>query len=78
MNSQVMKTKSIIVNGETMVVEDNASLLSILQQATHELNMDLNHCVVAVNQNLVHRQTYQDFELSAGDEIDILTAVVGG
>lgn len=78
MNSQVMPTKSITVNGEPMIVEDNASLLSILQQATHELNMDLNHCVVAVNQNLVHRQMYQEFELCADDEIDILTAVVGG
>jgi len=78
MNSQIMPTKSITVNGEPMIVEDNASLLSILQQATDELNMDLNHCVVAVNQSLVHRQMYKDFELSAGDEIDILTAVVGG
>jgi thiamine biosynthesis protein ThiS len=38
----------------------------------------LEQAVVAVNQNFVHRETYDEVVISEGDEVEMLTAVVGG
>ncbi|EAT10983.1 sulfur carrier protein ThiS [Bermanella marisrubri] len=76
-SDQKIKIK-IRVNGEEFATEQPALLIGILQEHVQKLDIDLEHCVIAVNQCLVHRHQYDEFELKDNDEVDILTAVVGG
>lgn len=72
------KNMKVVINGDQVTVQQSIVLDSVIEDYAQALQVDLAHCVVAVNQSLVHRQDYASFQLKDEDEIDILTAVVGG
>ena len=68
----------IVFNGESLQEAAPCSLLELLESKLSESHASLEHVVVAVNQDFVHRQHYKSFSVSDGDTIEMLSAVVGG
>lgn len=65
---------TIQLNGAEYRCEDNMTverLLEVLSMLSHRL-------VVVVNEEVLLRQEYTTLVLSAGDRVDIVTAVGGG
>jgi len=50
----------------------------LLEFKLSDTHASLENVVVAVNQNFVHRHNYQSFNVSDGDMVEMLSAVVGG
>ncbi len=68
----------IVFNGEAVQVAQPCNLLELLNIKLKETQASLEHVVVAVNQDFVHRQSYKTFTISDGDNVEMLSAVVGG
>ena len=68
----------IVFNGQPIDVSQDCNLKTLLQDTSITNGVPLQQAVVAVNQNFIHREQYADVEIKAGDEIEMLTAVVGG
>ncbi|MEY8204944.1 MAG: sulfur carrier protein ThiS [Bermanella sp.] len=68
----------IVFNGESVQLTAQCDLLELLERKLGETHASLENVVVAVNQDFVHRQDYADFKVSEGDNIEMLSAVVGG
>ncbi len=64
----------VSVNGETRGVPDGCSLRQLLAL----LDLGGRRVAVAVNRAVVPRSSYESFELSDGDRIEVLEAVGGG
>jgi len=62
------------VNGDSQEVTENASVMDLLQQ----LNLNTTHVAVEVNRELIPREQHQQYRLSAGDQLEIVTLVGGG
>ncbi len=67
----------IVFNGEPVLTAP-CNLLELLEHKLSETHASLEHVVVAVNQDFVHRHNYEGFKVSDGDSIEMLSAVVGG
>ena len=63
----------LTVNGETLDVSAT-TIPSLLQ----ELEYEGEFLVVAVNHDVVQRRRWQEIEIKAGDEIEIVTPRQGG
>lgn len=63
----------ILINQQAFQVAENASLQEVLDQFGAEPPF-----AVALNLCFVHRQSYGDTRLSAGDEIEVVQPVAGG
>jgi len=68
----------IVFNGETVQIAQPCNLLELLSIKLKEAQTSLEYVVVAVNQDFVHRQNYKTFSISDGDNVEMLSAVVGG
>ncbi|MGR6873044.1 sulfur carrier protein ThiS [Pseudomonas sp. HK3] len=69
---------SIRYNGELIELNESMSLLTFLQNQFDDWEVTIARSVVAVNQQLVPRQEYDSYCLQDSDDIELLTAVVGG
>ncbi|MFT5593487.1 MAG: thiamine biosynthesis protein ThiS [Oceanicoccus sp.] len=69
---------NIRYNGEQVEFNESISLLTFLQNRFDDWETMIARSVVAVNQQLVPRQEYDSYWLQANDDIELLTAVVGG
>jgi thiamine biosynthesis protein ThiS len=69
---------SIRYNGELIELNESMSLLTFLQNQFDDWEVTIARSVVAVNQQLVPRQEYDSYCLQDNDDIELLTAVVGG
>jgi len=68
----------IVFNGESVQLTTPCNLLELLEFKLSDTHASLENVVVAVNQNFVHRHNYQSFNVSDGDMVEMLSAVVGG
>lgn len=64
----------IVVNGEAREVEAGATVADLL----NELGVNVRHCAVEVNLELVPRMEHAGRVLSAGDRMEVVTLVGGG
>lgn len=74
----VTDTHSIVINGESKDVAIGATLADTLHQ---QLDIDPLHArgvAVAVNDEVVRREDWQDVLLEAGDRVEVITARQGG
>ncbi|MAA72827.1 MAG: thiamine biosynthesis protein ThiS [Bermanella sp.] len=69
---------NIRYNGEVVELNEAMSLLAFLQNRFDDWEAVIARSVVAVNQQLVPRQEYDGYILQKEDDIELLTAVVGG
>ena len=69
---------NIKFNGKFIEVLGVVSLADILteQAVLHGFNLDA--CVAAINLQFIHQDGYAQYEVKEGDDIELLTAVVGG
>ncbi len=68
----------IVFNGEPVSITSPCNLLELLEGKIQESNVAMEHVVVAVNQDFIHRHSYPTVTLRDGDNIEMLSAVVGG
>ncbi len=64
----------VSVNGDSQEVTENASVTDLLQL----LELNAAHVAVEVNRELIPREQHQQYRLSAGDQLEIVTLVGGG
>lgn len=69
---------NIVFNGNVFELENTCDLSTLLENPEITQGLPLTQAVVAVNQNFIHRDYYNGHQLKDGDEIEMLTAVVGG
>jgi thiamine biosynthesis protein ThiS len=68
----------IVFNGESVQLTQPCNLFELLGVKLQDVSASIEHVVVAVNQDFVHRQNYKTFNVSDGDNVEMLSAVVGG
>jgi len=68
----------IVINGEALSLIEPCSLFDLLSREDVMKKKPLDQCVVAVNQDFVHKHGYSDTWLQEGDYVEVLGAVVGG
>ena len=68
----------IVFNGNVFELSQACDLNALLNNTSINTNLKLDQAVVAVNHNFIHRNNYADYQMKDGDEIEMLTAVVGG
>ncbi len=66
----------IIVNGKPMEVEEDISLLALLEKNRIEIRPV--GLAVAVNEEIVPKSKYAEYELKEGDRVEIVNIVGGG
>lgn len=64
----------VSINGTDQDVPESASIAELLDQ----LGLKAQHVAVEVNLQLVPRQHHAEYQLSAGDRLEIVTLVGGG
>ncbi|NVK36883.1 MAG: sulfur carrier protein ThiS [Gammaproteobacteria bacterium] len=69
---------NIRFNGDAIFLAEPQTLLQVMQSQLNDSEMVLKRSVVAVNQSLIPKNEWQDYTLQENDEIEVLTAVVGG
>jgi thiamine biosynthesis protein ThiS len=65
-------------NGNTLTIDDNFSLFDFLMAQASAQDFSLDASITAVNLQFVHKEDYSSYTLKEGDDIEFLTAVVGG
>jgi len=65
---------NLIINGEEKVVENNISLLKIIQ----DLKIEDKVMAAAVNMNIVKKDDWVNFTPQDGDKLELLQFVGGG
>lgn len=65
---------SLLVNGETRVVDPGSTIDRLLS----ELGLGEKRIAVAINREVVPKSTFSVHQLVAGDRVEILEAVGGG
>lgn len=72
----------IVFNGQEYELNherNNACTLNdVLSKKNLIKGVPVEQAVVAVNQSLVHKSDYKSLTIKDGDQIEMLTAVVGG
>lgn len=68
----------IVFNGNLFELSQACDLDALLNNSSINSHIKLDQAVVAVNHNFIHRNDYIDYQVKDGDEIEMLTAVVGG
>ena len=68
----------IVFNGQAFELNQACTLGDVLSDNLYTNGVPVEQAVVAVNQKLIHKSDYQTRVLQDGDQIEMLTAVVGG
>lgn len=68
----------IVFNGNVFELNAACDLSTLLKNPDINQGLPLNQAVVAVNHNFIHGNDYGSYQVKDGDEIEMLTAVVGG
>ncbi len=66
----------IIVNGKLLEVEEDISLLALLEKNRIEIRPV--GLAVAVNEEIVPKSKYEEYRLKEGDRVEIVNIVGGG
>ena len=65
-------------NGKVIEVNHKVSLAEVLADQASLQGFSLEASVTAVNLQFVHKEDYSQYQVEDGDDIELLTAVVGG
>jgi len=65
---------NIIINGENRDLDQNTSL----KQLVTLLGMENKRLAIEVNESIVPRSEYADYQLSENDKVEIVQAIGGG
>ncbi|MFY0641920.1 MAG: sulfur carrier protein ThiS [Bermanella sp.] len=68
----------IVFNGKAVELHNTCTLSDVLSDNKITQDVPVEQAVVAVNQVLVHKNDYKTLVMKEGDQIEMLTAVVGG
>ncbi len=68
---------TIMINGKQFCCAKNSTLAEVLRQYSIQ-NRVKTSFALAVNQCFVGKDHYQSYQVKQGDNIDILTPIVGG
>ncbi len=76
LNSPVRGTlfMEIVLNGEKAIVPENISVQGLLQH----LQVDPSRVAIEINRQLVKKTTWETFQVSSADEVEIVHFVGGG
>ncbi len=66
----------IIVNGKLLEVEEDISLLALLEK--NRIEVRPVGLAVAVNEEIVPKSKYAEYKLKEGDRVEIVNIVGGG
>ncbi|WPM32553.1 sulfur carrier protein ThiS [Hydrogenobacter sp. T-2] len=66
----------IIVNGKPLEVEEDISLLALLEK--NRIEVRPVGLAVAVNEEIVPKSRYAEYKLKEGDRVEIVNIVGGG
>lgn len=69
---------NILFNSNPVQLTEPVTLLSFLNMQLENCDAVLSRSVVAINQQIMPRNNYTDYILQDNDEIELLTAMVGG
>ncbi len=64
----------IAVNNEKCKVAEGLTVSALLKQ----YDINIQAIAVAVNQKIIHRESWSEYRFSDGDRVDIVTVVAGG
>ena len=64
----------IAVNNQECEVADDATVSALIQQQ----GINAQAIAVAVNQKIIHRESWREYRFNEGDRVDIVTVVAGG
>lgn len=65
---------NIIINGETKEFDENTTVLTVLKR----LSLEGKVMAAAVNMNIVKQDSWENYQLSDGDKLELLDFVGGG
>lgn len=64
----------IYLNGDEQQISDNLTMSSLVQQ----LNLVDQRFAIEVNEELVPRSSFKEYQLKPGDRVEIVQAIGGG
>ena len=69
-----LKNMRIILNKDQKIIPDNISVLDLLQY----FKIELKYMAVEVNESIIPKSEYSNFNLKENDKVEIINAVGGG
>ena len=69
----------IILNGKKhLVLEKELSVKELLTSLENEWNIDLKGAVVLVNDDIIKKDNWEEFQIKENAEVEVLSFVSGG
>lgn len=68
----------IILNGKKHLLEKEVSVKELLTSLENEWNIDLKGAVVLVNDDIVKKNNWEEFQIKENAEVEVLSFVSGG
>lgn len=68
----------IILNGKKHLLEKELSVKELLTSLENEWNIDLKGAVVLVNDDIIKKDNWEEFQINENAEVEVLSFVSGG
>lgn len=68
----------IILNGKKHLLEKELSVKELLTSLENEWNIDLKGAVVLVNDDIIKKDNWEEFQIKENTEVEVLSFVSGG
>lgn len=68
----------IILNGKKHLLEKELSAKELLTSLENEWNIDLKGAVVLVNDDIIKKDNWEEFQIKENAEVEVLSFVSGG
>ena len=68
----------IILNGKKHLLEKEFSVKELLTSLENEWNIDLKGAVVLVNDDIIKKYNWEEFQIKENAEVEVLSFVSGG
>ena len=68
----------IILNGKKHLLEKELSVKELLTSLENEWNIDLKGSVVLVNDDIIKKDNWEEFQIKENAEVEVLSFVSGG
>ena len=68
----------IILNGKKHLLEKELSVKELLTSLENEWNIDLKGAVVLVNDDIIKKDSWEEFQMKENAEVEVLSFVSGG
>ncbi|MFB6305647.1 MAG: sulfur carrier protein ThiS [Flavobacteriales bacterium] len=68
----------VIINGNSYSPSNSSNLEELVKEYNKSDCKKLDGIAVAVNQEVIPKQNWKEYEIKAGDKIELISAVQGG